>query len=63
MRTFFYQAYYHVDEEAERLQRKAASIAEKTSSEFIEAPTTQESGESTTSDGGRGSSKDDSGKK
>jgi hypothetical protein len=63
-----------VDEEAERLQRKTAPTAEKTSPEFIDveatyvkAPTTEESGESTngeaTSDGGRGSNKDDSGKK
>jgi hypothetical protein len=63
-----------VDEEAERLQRKTASTAEKTSPDFIDAeatyvkaPTTEESGESTngeaTPDGGRGSNKGDSGKK
>ncbi|GJN39398.1 hypothetical protein PR202_gb28512 [Eleusine coracana subsp. coracana] len=67
-------AYYRVDEEAERLQRDAASTAQKTSPDFIDveathirAPTIKESVESTngeaTPDGGRSSNKDDSGKK
>lgn len=48
----FYQAYYRVDEEAERLQRKAATTTEKSSPEFInvdathvKTPTTKESEE------------------